>query len=110
MIDVGTGIAKALKKEGIDWVSTFPVCRVNNYLGKENIPMIMMRDDRYAIALADSFSRVTSGNNIGVCIFAISLNAEEKVKKDLSKKIKNKIKFYSISPDSQYSLPIFSVF
>ena len=34
MIDVGTGIAKALKKEGIDWVSTFPVCRVNNYLGK----------------------------------------------------------------------------
>jgi len=46
--------------------------------------------------------------NIGVCIFAISLNAEQKVKKILSKKINRKIKYYSISPDSQYSLPIFS--
>ena len=75
MIDVGTGIAKALKEEGIDWVSTFPVCRVNNYLGKENIPMIMMRDDRYAIALADSFSRVTSGKHIGVCTVQGGVNA-----------------------------------
>ena len=45
MIDVATGIAKVLKIEGIDWVSTFPVCKVNNALGKENVPMIMMRDD-----------------------------------------------------------------
>jgi len=75
MIDVGTGIAKALKEEGIGWVSTFPVCRVNNYLGKEKIPMIMMRDDRYAIALADSFSRVTSGENIGVCTVQGGVNA-----------------------------------
>ncbi len=47
-------------------------------------------------------------NDIGVCIFAISLNAEEKVKKVLNQKINRKIKYYSISPDSQYSLPIFS--
>ena len=47
-------------------------------------------------------------NDIGVCIFAISLNAEEKVKKILSQKINRKIKYYSISPDSKYSLPIFS--
>ena len=52
MIDVATGIAKVLKIEGIDWVSTFPVCKVNNALGKENVPMIIMRDDRYAVALA----------------------------------------------------------
>jgi len=52
----------------------------------------------------------TNWNNVGVCIFAISLNAEEKVKKTLGKKIKNKIKFYSISPDSKYSLPIFNAF
>jgi len=47
-------------------------------------------------------------NEIGVCIFAISLNAEDKVKKILSQKINRKIKYYSISPDSKYSLPIFS--
>ena len=60
-IDVATGIARILKQEGIDWVSTFPVCRVNNALGKEGVPMLMMRDDRYAVAVADAFSRITAG-------------------------------------------------
>ena len=63
MITVATAIARILKEEGIEWVSTFPVCKVNNSLGKENVPMIMMRDDRYAIALADGFSRVTAGRS-----------------------------------------------
>ena len=66
-IDVATAIARILKQEGIEWVSTFPVCRVNNALGREGVPMIMMRDDRYAVALADAFSRVTAGEHIGVC-------------------------------------------
>ncbi len=66
-IDVATAIARILKQEGIEWVSTFPVCRVNNALGREGVPMIMMRDDRYAVALADAFSRVTAGERIGVC-------------------------------------------
>ena len=39
MITVATGIARILKKEAIEWVSTFPVCRVNNSLGEENIPI-----------------------------------------------------------------------
>ena len=66
-IDVATSIARILKQEGIEWVSTFPVCRVNNALGREGMPMIMMRDDRYAVALADAYSRVTAGERIGVC-------------------------------------------
>ena len=66
-IDVATAIARILKQEGVEWVSTFPVCRVNNALGREGVPMIMMRDDRYAVALADAFSRVTAGERIGVC-------------------------------------------
>ena len=28
------------------------VCRVNNALGREGVPMIMMRDDRCAVPLA----------------------------------------------------------
>jgi hypothetical protein len=47
-------------------------------------------------------------SDIGVCLFAISLNAEKKVKNALQHNIKKNIKFYSISPDSQFSLPIFS--
>jgi thiamine pyrophosphate-dependent acetolactate synthase large subunit-like protein len=74
-IDVATGIARILKQEGVDWVSTFPVCRVNNALGREDIPMLMLRDDRYAVAVADAFSRITAGTRIGVCTFQGGVNA-----------------------------------
>lgn len=74
-IDVATGIARILKQEGVDWVSTFPVCRVNNALGREGVPMLMMRDDRYAVAVADAFSRITGGKRIGVCTFQGGVNA-----------------------------------
>lgn len=73
--DVSTAIAKILKIEGTEWVSTFPVCRVNNALGREGVRMVMMRDDRYAIALADGFSRMTGGRRIGVCTVQGGTNA-----------------------------------
>ncbi len=74
-IDVATGIARILKQEGVEWVSTFPVCRVNNALGREGMPMVMMRDDRYAVALADAFSRITAGRKNGVVTFQGGVNA-----------------------------------
>ena len=74
-IDVATGIGRILKQEGVEWVSTFPVCRVNNALGREGIPMVMMRDDRYAVALADAFSRINAGSRVGVCTFQGGVNA-----------------------------------
>lgn len=74
-IDVASSIARILKQEGVEWVSTFPVCRVNNALGRENVPMVMMRDDRYAIAVADGFSRITAGQRIGVCTVQGGVNA-----------------------------------
>lgn len=73
--DVAGGIARILKQEGIGWVSTFPVCRVNNAFGREGIPFVMMRDDRYAVALADAYSRITAGSKIGVCTFQGGVNA-----------------------------------
>jgi len=74
-IDVATGITGILQQEGIEWVSTFPVCRVNNALGREGMRLVMMRDDRYAIALADAFSRVTAGRRIGVATVQGGVNA-----------------------------------
>ena len=56
MINATDGIVKILKQEGVEWVSTFPVCKINNALGREGIPMIMMRDDRFAIAVADAIA------------------------------------------------------
>ncbi len=52
-VDVATSIARILKQEGIEWVSTFPVCRVNNALGREGVPMVMMRDDRSCRMMMD---------------------------------------------------------
>ena len=87
-IDVATGISRILKQEGVGWVSTFPVCRVNNAFGREGMPMLMMRDDRYAVAVADAFSRIMAGaqegseggspggnSRIGVCTFQGGVNA-----------------------------------
>ena len=39
----------------------FHVSRVSNALGCDGVPMIMMRDDCYAMALADAYSRATGG-------------------------------------------------
>ena len=75
MTTVATGIARILKQEGVEWVSTFPVCRVNNALGHEKVPMLMMRDDRYAIAVADAFTRITGGRQIGVATVQGGVNA-----------------------------------
>ena len=74
-IDVATGIARILKQEGVEWVSTFPVCEINNAVGREGIPLVMMRDDRYAVALADAFSRINAGSRIGVATFQGGVNA-----------------------------------
>ena len=66
-IDVATGIARILKSEGVSWVSTFPVSKVNNSFGREGLKLLMTRDDRYAVAIADAYSRVNNGDKIGVC-------------------------------------------
>lgn len=73
-IQAATMLARILKREGVEWVTTFPVCCVNNALGQEGIPMIMMRDERYAVAVADAYSRVTNGAKIGVCTVMGGLN------------------------------------
>jgi acetolactate synthase-1/2/3 large subunit len=74
-IDVATGIARILKAENVPWVSTFPVSKVNNSFGREGIKLLMMRDDRYAVSVADAFSRINNGNKIGVCTFSGGVNA-----------------------------------
>jgi len=73
-ISAANGLARILKAEGVDWVSTFPVCCVNNALGEEEVPIIMMREERYAAAVADAFSRVTGGKKIGVCTVMGGIN------------------------------------
>ncbi len=69
------GIANILKAEGVEFVSTFPTNGVNNALGPAGVPLIMMRDDRYAIAMADAYSRVNNGDKIGVATVMGGVNS-----------------------------------
>ena len=60
IIDVATGIARILKQEAS---TGYRLSRLPGQyaLGREGVPMLMMRDDRYAVAVADAFSRITAG-------------------------------------------------
>ncbi len=74
-IKVAQGLARILKAEGVEWVSTFPACGMNNAIGDEGISLLMARDERYAVALADACSRITGGRKIGVCTVMGGINA-----------------------------------
>ncbi len=70
------GLVGILKEEGTEWVSTFPTSVFNNAVGEEDgIENLMLRDERYAVAVADGFSRVSNGKRFGVCSIMGSLNA-----------------------------------
>jgi acetolactate synthase-1/2/3 large subunit len=69
------GFARILKSEGTPWVSCYPTSPVNNALGEEGMPILMMGEERFAVAVADGFSRVTNGKQIGVCTVMAGLNA-----------------------------------
>src|SRR5512136_1993837 len=69
------GLARILRVEGVEWVSTFPTCGVNNALGQEGVRLLMMRDERYAVGVADAFSRLTGGRKLGVCSVMGGVNA-----------------------------------
>ena len=67
MISASRGLARILKAEGTSFVSLFPSCKVNNGIGDEGqIPIIMMRDERYGVAVADAYSRLGDGKRFGV--------------------------------------------
>src|SRR5215831_4515673 len=74
-VKAANGFARILKAEGIPWVSCYPTNHVNNALGEEGVPIMMMGEERFAVAVADAFSRVTAGKQIGVCTIMANLNA-----------------------------------
>jgi acetolactate synthase-1/2/3 large subunit len=74
-LKAANGVARILKAEGIPWVSCYPTNHVNNALGEEGVPLLMMGEERFAVALADAFSRVTCGSRIGACTVMSNLNA-----------------------------------
>lgn len=74
-VKAANGFARILKAEGIPWVTCYPTSPVNNALGEEGVPILMMGEERFAVAVADAFSRVTCGKQIGACTVMAGLNA-----------------------------------
>jgi acetolactate synthase I/II/III large subunit len=75
MIKAANGVARILKAEGIQWISCYPTSHINNAAGEEGMPIYMMGEERFGVAVADAFSRVTCGKRIGACTAMASLNA-----------------------------------
>jgi acetolactate synthase-1/2/3 large subunit len=73
-VEAVNGLIKILQIEGVREVCTFPTTVFNNACGKENLPNFMVRDERYAVAVADAFSRVSNGKSYGVCSVMGGLN------------------------------------
>jgi len=55
-VKAANGFARILKTEGIPWVSCDPTNHVNNALGEEGVPILMMGEERFAVAVAGSGS------------------------------------------------------
>ena len=74
-VKAANGFARAFKAEGIPWVSCYPTNHVNNALGEEGVPILMMGEERFAVAVADALLAGDRGKQIGVCTVMANLNA-----------------------------------
>ena len=68
-------MVKLLREEGTEWVCTFPTNVFVNACGEEGMPLMMVRTERFAVAVADAYSRATNGKKIGVSAVMGGLNA-----------------------------------
>src|ERR1700741_171339 len=74
-VKAANGVARILKQEGVNWFSCYPTSHVNNACGEQGVPIYMMGEERFGVAVADAFSRVTCGKRIGACTAMARLNA-----------------------------------
>lgn len=69
------GLVRLLREEGTEWVCTFPTNIFVNACGEEGMPLVMVRTERFAVGVADAYSRAMNGRKIGVSAVMGGLNA-----------------------------------
>ena len=63
---VAAAIAKVLKAEGVDILFAYPVNPIIEAAAAEDIRTIIVRQERTGLHMADAYSRMSSGDRIGV--------------------------------------------
>src|ERR1700722_12792537 len=63
---VAEAIAKAMKAEGVDVLFAYPVNPLIEAAAEEDIRTIIVRQERTGLHMADAYSRISSGDKIGV--------------------------------------------
>ena len=65
-MNVAGAIARAMKAEGVDILFAYPVNPLIEAAASEDIRTVIVRQERTGLHMADAYSRVTSGDKIGV--------------------------------------------
>jgi thiamine pyrophosphate-dependent acetolactate synthase large subunit-like protein len=63
---VAQAIAKAMKAEGVDTLFAYPVNPLIEAAAAEDIRTVIVRQERVGLHMADAYSRVSSGDRLGV--------------------------------------------
>ena len=69
-------IAEILKREGVEYLSCFPTTPVIEAAAAAGIRPIICRQERVGVGIADGYSRVTSGEKLGVFAMQYGPGAE----------------------------------
>ncbi|MEM7021829.1 MAG: thiamine pyrophosphate-binding protein, partial [Pseudomonadota bacterium] len=65
-MEAGAAIAEILKREGVEIIFGYPVNHILEYAARAEIRPIIVRQERIGLHMADAYSRLGSGEKIGV--------------------------------------------
>ncbi len=67
MIPASIALARILKREGVKQLFCFPTTEIIEAAAIEDIRVITCRTERTVTTMADAFTRIRNGRQIGVC-------------------------------------------
>ena len=69
-------IAEILKREGVEFLSTYPTTPIIDAAAAVGIRPVLCRQERVGVGIADGFSRITNGRRLGVFAMQYGPGAE----------------------------------